>query len=129
MAPRRKKAKAKRTTTTGVKGKNTTERSDDAGCGAGETGEHVTQSEATMPLRSTEKALGENYFHRLPIEVRQIIYGLAVVEEDTIHPVQVEPRANKFHGSGTATKAFTSLLLTCRGFYEELLSRPHFYRV
>ncbi|EFQ33307.1 uncharacterized protein GLRG_08451 [Colletotrichum graminicola M1.001] len=133
MAPRRKKVKAKKIKTTGVKGKNTAERSDgsrDVARGdAGDDAEHVTEKEATMLLQLTQKVAGEDYFHRLPIEIRQMIYALAVVEEGKVRPVQVEARANKFHGSKTATKAFTSLLLTCRGFYEELLSRPDFYRV
>ncbi|KAK2039566.1 hypothetical protein LZ31DRAFT_606311 [Colletotrichum somersetense] len=132
MASRRKKAKAKKITTSKVNGKNTTERSDDAGGDAGgdagQDAEHVTQQEATVPVQLTEKVPGKDYFHHLPIEVRQMIYALAVVEEDTIYPMQVEARANKFHGSNTATKVFTSLLLTCRRFYEELLSYPHFYR-
>ncbi|KAK1595257.1 uncharacterized protein LY79DRAFT_668059 [Colletotrichum navitas] len=133
MASRRKKVKAKKIATTKVKGKNTTEiiddASDDAGGDAGDDAEHGTEKETTMLLQLTQKVPGEDYFHRLPIEVRQMIYALAVIEEGQIWPVQVEARANKFHGSKTATKAFTSLLLTCRGFYEELLSRPDFYRV
>ncbi|KAK2062611.1 hypothetical protein LY76DRAFT_667794 [Colletotrichum caudatum] len=134
MASRRKEAEAKTVTTSKVKGKNTTEISDgaggDAGGDAGHAAEHVTQQKAKVPVQSTEKVPGKDYFHRLPIQVRQMIYALAVVEEeDTIYPVQVEARANKFQGRGTATKAFTSLLLTCRGFNEELLKYPHFYRV
>ncbi|KAK2032839.1 hypothetical protein LX32DRAFT_157802 [Colletotrichum zoysiae] len=128
MSSRCKKAKAKKITTAKVKGKNTTERSDDAGGDAGRDAGHVTQQEATVSVQSTEKVPGKDYFHRLPIEVRQMIYALAVIEEDTIYPVQVEARANRFHGGVSATKAFASLLLTCRGFYEELLSYPHFYR-
>ncbi|KAK2014726.1 hypothetical protein LZ32DRAFT_657003 [Colletotrichum eremochloae] len=123
MASRHQKSKVKKTMTAGINCKN--ERSGDAGNDV----DHATQQEAMMQSQSTEKAPGENFFHRLPIEIRQMVYGLAVVEEDAIYPVQVEARANKFHGGKTAAKVFTSLLLTCRRFYEELLSRPDFYRV
>ncbi|KAK1983845.1 hypothetical protein LZ30DRAFT_587490 [Colletotrichum cereale] len=121
MVSRRKKAKAK-TTATGVKGKNTTEMKDGAGDDTvGEVRddvEHVTQKEVTMSFQSIEKFPGESYFRRLPLEVRQMIYALAVVEDDPIQPVQVEARANKFQGSKTAAKSFTTLLLFCASYEE-----------
>ncbi|GJC86789.1 hypothetical protein ColLi_09627 [Colletotrichum liriopes] len=122
MAPTRKKAKIK---ATNVRGTNTAEQREGAKDDAGD----VTQNERMMSSQPTEKGPGENGFRRLPIEIRQMVYALAVVENEPIEPFQVEARANKFIGGKAATKAFTSLLLTCRTVYEEILSRPDFYRV
>ncbi|KZL70859.1 hypothetical protein CT0861_09717 [Colletotrichum tofieldiae] len=121
MPPTRKKAKIK---ATNVRGTNTAEQREDAKDDAGD----VTQNERMMSSQPTEKGSGENGFRRLPIEIRQMVYALAVVENEPIEPFQVEARANKFIGGKASTKAFTSLLLTCRTVYEEVLSRPDFYR-
>ncbi|KZL79991.1 hypothetical protein CI238_12243 [Colletotrichum incanum] len=117
MAPRRKKAIS-------VIGKNTTEQREGAEYDAGD----VTQKERMMSSLPTEKGPGENDFRRLPIEIRQMVYALAVIEDEPIEPFQVEDRANKFIGGKTATKTFPSLLLTCRTVYEEVISRLDFYR-
>ncbi|WQF75748.1 Putative 2EXR domain-containing protein [Colletotrichum destructivum] len=114
MAPRGKKTRAK----------NVTKKKNSIADVAGD----LTQNAETVSPSLPEKDISKNYFRRLPIEIRQMIYALAVIDQDVIEPLQVENRSNKFCGGQTAAKAFSSLLLTCRMFREELQDRPDFYQ-
>ncbi|KAK6210139.1 hypothetical protein QIS74_11723 [Colletotrichum tabaci] len=88
----------------------------------------LTQNAETVSPFLAGKDISKNYFRRIPIEIRQMIYALAVIDQDVIEPLQVEKRSNKFCGGQTAAKAFSGLLLTCRMFREELKDRPDFYQ-
>ncbi|KAI8303629.1 hypothetical protein K4K61_006888 [Colletotrichum sp. SAR11_59] len=83
----------------------------------------------------TEKGVASNYLQVLPAEIRLMIYSLAVVQDEPIRPVQIEHRSNKFKTASLlpksqqqAVRTFTSLLLSSRFFYDEILAHPFFYR-
>ncbi|KAK2761891.1 hypothetical protein CKAH01_05121 [Colletotrichum kahawae] len=84
---------------------------------------------------STENGAANNYLQILPAEIRLMIYSLAVVQDQPIRPAQIEDRSNKFKTAPLqpksrqqAVRTFTSLLLTSRFFYDEVLAHPFFYR-
>ncbi|OLN81658.1 hypothetical protein CCHL11_05516 [Colletotrichum chlorophyti] len=131
MAPRSKRlkakvrAKAKAETVNGKKnragkGGNSNVDGFENNSGSSTSGSYNVSMQPTQANKN-------NRFRRCPVEIRQAIYRFAVVQDEPIQPVPVEPRSNKFAGP-QAARTFTNLLLTCRFLYEEVQSRPDFYR-
>lgn len=65
------------------------------------------------------------------LQIRDMIWELALKSDIPIEPSQIKKRSNQFKGIGhsTTTKTLTSILMTCRLFHKDQEARPTFYEV